>query len=425
MNPTRNRSIRAAVACAVLVMAAFTPAHAQQQQAGGPGEWLMRYTTARTLGLGGAYVAVADDPLGVLWNPAGLSSMDQNEVRFENARLFEDTQINGFGFAVPGSWLPSFGLTVLSLSSGDFQRTNDMNDPMGTFREGETAYLLTASKTFSKRLAIGTNLKLVQQTVEDFSGGGFGADLGGWYDVTPMVRVGASVSNLAGPKISLRDVAETYPVNIRGGLAARVLGGRGMVALQLDQSNGLGTRLHAGAEYWLQPGIALRMGYDESYGTGGFTYRFAPQYELEYAAADEPLGLTHRVGISYRFGGFFASSKAEPAVFSPTGEHAVTKISLNSRTKAEPDRWTLEIVNKGDEVIRRFSGAGQPPAHVQWDGKDESGLPVADGIYRYRLQVKDKEGREVAASVKQITISTSGPQGQVPVVPVTGGQDEK
>lgn len=425
MNTTMKASIRAAAACVVWLLAGSQARAQDQQNAGGPGEWLMRYSTARSLGLGGAYIAVADDPLGVLWNPAGVSSMDQNELRFENARLFEDTQINGFGFAMPGSWLPSFGLTVLSLSSGDFDRTNDMNDPLGTFHQGETAYLLTASKAFSRKFAVGTNLKLVQQTVEDFSGGGFGVDLGGWYDVTPTVRLGASIANLGGPNISLRDVAEKYPMNMRLGAAAHVLNGRGLVALQLDQSDGLGTRVHAGAEYWLQPGMALRMGYDQSYGTGGFSYRFAPQYELEYAAADQPLGMTHRVGLSYRFGGFFASSHADPEVFSPTGEHAVTKISLNSRTKSDPDRWTLEIVSKADEVVRRFSGEGQPPAHVQWDGKDENGLPVADGIYRYRLQVKDKEGREVAASIKHITISTTGPQGEVPVVPVGGGEDPK
>jgi hypothetical protein len=272
---------------------------------------------------------------------------------------------------------------------------------------------------------VGTNLKLVQQTVEDFSGGGFGADVGGWYDVTPTIRLGASVANLGGPNISLRDVPEKYPMNMRAGAAVHVLNGRGLVALQLDQSSGLGTRVHAGAEYWLQPGMALRMGYDQSYGTGGFSYRFSPQYELEYAAADEPLGMTHRVGLSYRFGGFFASSHADPEVFSPTGEHAVTQIALNSRTKSDPDRWTLEIVNKGEEVVRRFSGEGQPPSHVQWDGKDENGLPVADGIYRYRLNVKDKEGREVAASIKRITISTTGPQGEVPVVPIGGGEDPK
>jgi hypothetical protein len=419
----RTARIGAAALLAALVWAA-TPAAAQQENAGNPGEWLSRYTSARTLGMGGAYVATADDPLGVLWNPAGISTMDQNELRFENARLFEDTSINGFGFAVPGSWLPSFGVSVVSMGSGDFQRTNDMNDPLGTFKNAETAYLLTASKAFSPRLSIGTNFKFVQQAVEDFNAQGFGMDLGVLFDVTPTIRVGGSVANLAGPSLKLRDVAEAYPVAFRGGVAAEMFNGRGLMSLELDQSTGLGASFHAGAEYWLQPMLALRAGFNDSYGTGGLTYHFAPQYQLDYAIADQPLGLTHRVGLSYRFGGFFASSKAEPAIFSPTGEKAVTKISLNARTKGEPDSWTLEIVNKSDEVVRRFAGQGQPPAHVQWDGKDETGMPLADGTYHYRLTVKDREGRSLMATNHTIEISTTGPEGKVPVIPVQGANQE-
>jgi hypothetical protein len=420
-----NRTARLGTA-ALLAALTWTaaPATAQQENAGNPGEWLSLYSGARTLGMGGAYVATADDPLGVLWNPAGISTMDQNELRFENARLFEETSINGFGFAVPGSWLPSFGVSVVSMGSGDFQRTNDMNDPLGTFKNGETAYLLTASKAFTPRLSIGTNFKFVQQTVEDFSAQGFGMDLGTLFDVTPTIRVGASVANLSGPSLSLRDVKETYPVAFRGGAAAQIFNGRGLVCFELDQSTGLGTHIHAGTEYWLQPIVALRAGFDGSYGTGGLTYRFAPQYQLDYAMANQPLGLTHRVGLSYRFGGFFASSKADPSIFSPTGEKAVTKISLNARTKADPDQWTLEVVNKSDEVVRRFAGHGQPPAHVQWDGKGETGLPLPDGTYRYRLTVKDRAGRSVMATNRTIEISTTGPRGDVPVIPVQGASQD-
>jgi flagellar hook capping protein FlgD len=415
MNHTTRNLVAAAVAAMVWGAA---PAVAQDQNAGSPGEWLSGYTSARTLGLGGAYVATADDPLGVLWNPAGLSAMYQNELHFENAQMFEQTSINSFGFAVPGSWLPSFGITVLSMGSGDFQKTNEMNDPLGTFKDGETAYLFTVSRAFSPRLAVGTNLKLVQQSVEDFSAQGFGLDLGATYELTPTVKVGASMSNLGGPSLKLRDVAEPYPMMMRGGVAAMVLNGRGMVTAELDQSSGLGTRVHGGAEYWLQPMLGLRVGFDNSYGTGGISYRFAPQYQVDYAIADQDLGLTHRVGLSYRFGGFFASSKAEPEVFSPTGENAVTKINLNARTKSEPDVWTLDILSKSDEVVRRFSGKGQPPSHVQWDGKDAAGMPVPDGPYRYRLVVKDAAGREVLATMRVIVISTTGPQGTVPVIPV-------
>src|SRR5262245_5720810 len=414
MNSTHMTWTRCAAVLALLLLA--STARAQAQNAGLPGEWFNGYTTARTLGIGGAFVAVADDPLGVVWNPAGLSAMDQNELRFENARLFEDTSINGVGFAVPGSRFPSFGITMVSLGSGDFQRTNDMNDALGTFKTGETAWLLSAAKAFSPRFALGANMKLVQQKVEDFNAGGFGLDLGGWYTVRNGIRLGASIANLGGPKMSLRTTSESWPTVIRGGFAAQVLKGKGLIVAQVDQSQGLGTVFHAGGEYWIQSSVALRIGLDDQAGTGGFSVRLAPKYQIDYAVADHALGMTHRVGLSYRFGGFFASSKADPVVFSPTGEHAVTQIQLNSRTKAEPQTWTLEIVNKSQEVVRRFGGNGQTPAHIQWDGKDETGLPLPDGTYKYRLTVNDREGRTIVGAVRAIEIFTSGPQGQVPVV---------
>lgn len=413
-----NRNLQSLFAGVLVgVTLGAAPARAQDQTAGLPGEWLARYSSARTLGLGSAYVATADDPLGVLWNPAGLSYMNQNELRFENARLFGESSINSFGFAVPGSHWPSFGLAMVSHGAGEFQQTNDMNDELGAFKNAETAWLLTASKAFTPKIAVGANFKLVQQTVESFSAGGFGVDLGALVQVTPGLKLGASMMNIGGPSLKLRDVAETYPSNFRGGAALQVLQGRGLVALELSHTEGLGTRFHTGAEYWIMSGIGLRMGYSEDGGSGGFSYRFAPQYSLDYAAADHPLGLQHRIGMSMNFGGFFASSHAEPQVFSPTGEHATTRISLNARTKAGPTTWQLDIVNKADEVVRRFGGVGQPPSHLEWDGKDANGLPLPDGEYRYNLVVKDSVGRTVAGPVRSVAISTGGPQGNVPLVP--------
>src|SRR5262245_3953415 len=284
MNSTHMTWTRCAAVLGLLLLA--STARAQAQNAGLPGEWFNGYTTARTLGIGGAFVAVADDPLGVVWNPAGLSAMDQNELRFENARLFEDTSINGIGLAVPGSRFPSFGITMMSLGSGDFQRTNEMNDALGTFKTGETAYLLTASRAFSPRFAVGANMKMVQQRVEDSNGNGFGMDLGGWYNVKPGIRIGASVANLGGPGIKLRDTKETWPTLIRGGFAAQVLHGKGLVVAQVDQSQGLGTTFHAGGEYWIQPGIGLRIGVDDKAGTGGVSGRLAPKYQNDLGGRD-------------------------------------------------------------------------------------------------------------------------------------------
>lgn len=411
--------IRRIASLAVLAALVAAPAvRAQEQNAGAaPGEWLSRYTSARTLALGGAYVAMADDPLGVLWNPAGLSGMNENELRFENGLLFEQTSLNAFGLAIPGSRWPSFGLAFVTMRSGDFQRTNDMNDVLGTFSEGESAWLFTASRAFTPQLAIGANLKLVQQTVEAFSGGGIGADLGVTFAPVPGLKFGASVANLGGPSVKLQNTAESWPTVVRGGASLGILGGRALLTAQVDHLDGLGPRLHGGTEYYLQPGLALRVGFDQSTGTGGFSYRFAEQYRLDYAVADHPLGLTHRVGLSWRFGGFHAASVADPETFSPTGERAVTRIDLYSKTKSSPQTWTLDIIDKSDATVRRFGGSGQPPSHLQWDGKDENGLPLADGTYRYRLTVRDAAGRVLEGPVRAIEIFTTGPQGVVPVTP--------
>jgi len=133
-----NRNLQGWLACALLVTsfgAGSAAAQGSQDQTGGaPGEWLSRYTNARSLGFGSANVALADDPLGVMWNPAGLSFMNQNQVRFENAQLFGESTLNSVGFAVPGSRWPSLGVAMVSLSSGDFERTNDVNDPLGSLQ---------------------------------------------------------------------------------------------------------------------------------------------------------------------------------------------------------------------------------------------------------------------------------------------------
>lgn len=395
-----------------------TGAFAEEENGGAPGSWLSQYVSARALGLGGAFVGTADDASSVVWNPAGLATLVPNEVRFETAQLFEDTYVHALNFAVPGNRLPSFGLSIVTLRSGEFDRTNELNDPLGTFREVETAYIFTMSRNINPRFALGTNVKLVTQTVEDFSGTGVGFDVGGVFDVTPTFRVGASVLNLGGPNVTLRDTKEKYPIEFRGGFSASVLRGRGLLTAEVDQSQGPGVRFRGGSEYWVQPAFALRVGLDDQNPGGGMSYRFAGNYQFDYGVLDHPLGLTHRIGLTYRFGGFFAKAKASPEIFSPTGERAVTKIDLNARTKAELDSWKLEILNKSDEVVRTFGGKGQPPAHIQWDGKDETGLPLADGEYRYRLQVNDADGRVIESRVHAVTISTGGPQGEVPVIPV-------
>jgi len=138
--------------------------------------------------------------------------------------------------------------------------------------------------------------------------------------------------------------------------------------------------------------------------------------QFDYGMNDHELGLVHYIAVSYRFGGFFANSYASPEVFSPIGENSVTKINIKSRTKAETKTWQLDVIDKHNEIVRTFGGMGTPPAHVMWDGKDESGMTLPDGYYTYRLVVTDEEGRVLRAEDHRVEITTQGPQGGVPVI---------
>ena len=217
------------------------------------------------------------------------------------------------------------------------------------------------------------------------------------------------------PSLSLREVDEEYPFEFRGGFALNLLGGRAQLVGELDTRSGMDPTVHSGTEFWLSRSLAVRLGYDDSEPAGGFSYRAPNGLDFSYGMADHELGVTHRFGVSFAFGGFFASSVATPEVFSPTGRNSVTKFNLESRTKSDARSWRLDIVNGSNETVRSFGGNGMPPAHVTWDGKDENGLPLADGTYRYHLFVIDAEGREMESRQQTVEILTGGPQGTVPV----------
>jgi len=227
------------------------------------------------------------------------------------------------------------------------------------------------------------------------------------------------VLNIGGPSVNLRAVEENYPSEFRGGAAVSFFNGRGLAAAEINHRSGPGVSFFGGTEFWVYRSLALRAGYADTDPCGGMSYRISPGFLFDYAATDEELGMVHRIGLSYEFGGFFASSLADPQVFSPLGARSVTKFNLRASTKSDADSWMLEIVDKSDQLVRRFSGRGVPPAHVMWDGKDEAGLPLPDGIYWYQLMVVDGFGRELVAQRKTVEITTEGPKGSVPVITET------
>jgi len=95
--------------------------------------------SARPVALGGAYIAIADDPSAVFYNPAGLPQLRSLSVSTMYSRLFpgvEDDNLNLFALsaAMPVSIIGTFGV------GGTFFNTNLWKESMFIASYGRTIY---------------------------------------------------------------------------------------------------------------------------------------------------------------------------------------------------------------------------------------------------------------------------------------------
>ena len=95
---------------ALLSTAAAWPAGAADQSAGVTGDWLDRYTDARSHRVGRRVRGAGRRAHGHDMESSLLSLLYQNEAHFELRACTKDTGIYGFGFAMPSRHLPSFAV---------------------------------------------------------------------------------------------------------------------------------------------------------------------------------------------------------------------------------------------------------------------------------------------------------------------------
>lgn len=148
---------------------------------------------ARALGMSGAVCASSDDITSIYWNPASLTSLD-NELEFGlmHAEYFAGVAKYDFvGIAykidnnnVIGGGLIRFGVddipNTLELIDND---GNIRYDLLSSFSSSDIAILLSyARKTKIENLSIGGNIKIIRRKAGDFGGSwGFGFDISSRY----------------------------------------------------------------------------------------------------------------------------------------------------------------------------------------------------------------------------------------------------
>jgi hypothetical protein len=153
------RRIAVFVVCLAILVCLPKAASAQQS---------FEVVGARALGMGGAFVAVADDATAVFWNPAGLArggpaggTLDWGRFQFGNHEIPPIP-----GPSKGGSGLTSFGSWPVGMSLGRFTSTVLVaDDPTGVpvaFHTQATHMGLTVLQTLLENVVAGTTVKYVR-----------------------------------------------------------------------------------------------------------------------------------------------------------------------------------------------------------------------------------------------------------------------
>lgn len=327
------------------------------------GDFLTNGVGGRALGLGGAYVGIADDATAAYWNPAGIAGVP-DKYQFCLMHAARRSGLGSFNY-VGGTTqvLPNLNLGVSWLRAGvddipiyplvpafdpnisSEQRRNLVKNrpresdfiPAGYLNDSENAYILTLAKRWvvsqswwdnfgrdsvPPEFMVGVNTKLITQSVG-------GSDLeaynyGSWgygFDVGMLVRLpdfnalfgledfgsltfGMNLQDISKTTLTWNTLSapkESIPANWNMGVAYtnNRVFNRELI-LSYQWQQRYGGQMHLGIEYHISKPLALRVGYRDNRITSGIGIQLR-KFRLDYALLFGDLISTHFLSLLWHF----------------------------------------------------------------------------------------------------------------------------
>jgi hypothetical protein len=154
---------------------------------------------ATAIGLGSAYVSLANDATALYWNPAGSVAIQQTEVVASHMTWIADTRFDFAAMVLPLGDFGTLGLSYTSLSMDDMKvRTVELPEGTGEyFSAGDIAAGVCYARKLSDRFSVGFNVKYIHQGIWHESASAFALDFGTMFrtDLFGGMVIGASLSN--------------------------------------------------------------------------------------------------------------------------------------------------------------------------------------------------------------------------------------
>jgi len=165
---------------------------------------------ARAVGMGGAFVSIANDATALYWNPAGIVKLGRNELIAVHTGWIAETSFDFAALVLPLGGFGTLGISIISLSMDDM-KVRTIEKPEGTgefFSAKDIAAGISYARELTDRFAIGFNAKFIQQRIWHMSANAIAIDAGTTFrtDLFGGMTIGATISNFGTPmKLSGRD----------------------------------------------------------------------------------------------------------------------------------------------------------------------------------------------------------------------------
>jgi len=266
--------------------------------------------TARAAGLGSAFVGVADDATALLWNPAGLSSLNSPQLFLHHASWLAQTFQEVLVFGIP---VPKFGTFALSgtyMGYGSFEGRDASGFPLASLNASQVGAGMGWGKQVLGDLSVGFGLHGTQQNFANYSYFLMGVDGGAFLRTPTGWGVGLSYEGQG-----LGDSSVKLASNFRLGFSKlfKIKGGTSLLATASGEWEPQGgTFLQAGLEAGFHSILFVRAGYDlalQDVGYSGLNGLAAgiglvlDSIHLDYAFVPYgELGNTHLISLGYSFG---------------------------------------------------------------------------------------------------------------------------
>ncbi|TMQ53901.1 MAG: hypothetical protein E6K74_08225 [Candidatus Eisenbacteria bacterium] len=277
----------------------------------------------RALGMGGAFVGVADDASAMIWNAGGLGLIQRLELQATHSGYVDLESREDYLSVVLPSWRwGTAGISVRHFGIDGIESRDDGNVLLGdNLSNSETEIALGFGRPVSEAVSVGGTVKLQRQSLAGFSGSGLGADLGVLARPSALLRTpaewmerltwGVSVRNVVQPSIRLDQESVHDPSVIRTGFSYQhpsIAGRPALFTLDLEKSRAVTTKVHAGLEVRVHPLLGIRTGINGGRLAAGMAVAWR-DFVVDYAFGDGDLSSVHRVGISRSLGRTLAQQR--------------------------------------------------------------------------------------------------------------------